>query len=82
MVLGFVEVMERGAGGDDAVGKVFNTETFEGVGIEMFGEQRDGVVGGENPVVEGGEQDFFAEMLAEILHFVFLDNHFCGFEVL
>ena len=82
VILCLAEVVECGAGGDDAFGEVFDTSALQGFGLKMLGQQRYGVVGGEDPVFKGGKQDFLAEMFAKLLHLPLLDDHFGGFEIL
>ena len=82
VVLCLAEVVEGSTCGDDPFGEVFDAETFQGVGLEMLGKQRNGIIGSEYPVLESGEQDFLAEMFTELLRFPFLNNHFCWFEIL
>ena len=82
MVLRLVDVMEGGAGGNDAERQVFHAETLERFGVEVLGQQLAGVVGFENPVVELGEQHLLSEILLEGLRFALLDDQLHGFEVL
>ena len=82
MVLRFVDVMEGGAGGDDAERQVFHPETLERPRVEVLGEELAGIVGLEDPVVELGEQHLLSEILLEGLCFALLDDQFHRFEVL
>ena len=48
------DVVDDGAGGDGCGGMTGEAEAFEGAAAELALEERDGEVGGEGPVVDGG----------------------------
>ena len=76
VVLCLDQVVDAGTRSDDALGEVVHTETLERAGVEMAVEHLVGIVLGEDPVVEQGEEMLAAEQFDEIAPFVALHQHF------
>ena len=56
VVLCFVQIMQGGTCGNNAVFQGVNTKTLQRGGLEMLGQQIHGVIGGEHPVIETRQQ--------------------------
>jgi len=53
-LLGGLDVVKDDAGGDGRGGMAGEAEVFEGMDAELALDERDGVVAGPDPVVDGG----------------------------
>ena len=82
VVLSFVQVMQGGSSGDNAVFQCVNAKALQRSGLEMLGQQIHGVIGGKHPIVETCQQDFVAKLFFKGCGSVFLDDNLRRFEIL
>ena len=82
IVLGLMQIMYSSTSRHDAFWKIVNAEAFQRSGVEMPCQDVVGIIIGEDPVVEHGEEILIAESLDKITAFVTLAQHFRRVEAL